>query len=96
MSTKKITKTVENYEYICDFCGWRASAKCEGCRKDICYTCCEVDPDDTGCDYPRRWCKKCFKIGEPFMKKIYELEEEQDAQQAAWREKCREEANNGR
>ena len=90
MSIKKTTRTVEEVKLICDFCGEHASTGCESCGKHVCWRCSDEDPDDGGMDYPRRWCRKCFKIGEPFMKTMVELEEAIDAGREAWRQKCRE------
>ena len=64
-------------EWYCDICkniinDRYSSYNCKCCNKDLCNRCSIYDDRDMG-DYPDRYCKSCWKVGEPFRKKIEEI-----------------------
>lgn len=63
----------------CDICGEKMSRQktCHLCGRDICEKCGIYDPNDMG-DYPTRYCKECWEIGEYYREKISILQIEFD------------------
>lgn len=77
----QIIKTITVEEIIiekyCDFCNGDSVYKCEICGKDICYNHTVYDPYDNS-DYPEKWCKSCFEIGDKYLKQIQKEKEYYD------------------
>jgi len=99
------TKEITSVQIFCDRCGEEirstyGSKICPMCGRNVCSKCghfYESDilvPDSFYGDYPEIVCKECWKIGEPFIKKIKEKEEEfEDLKEKLleeWKNKCKE------
>jgi len=79
----KETITREIKTRYCDICGKNVkmdyfSGKCILCKRDICWDCAVVDPDDTGGDYTDYICTICEEISKPYFEKMKEIEKEYD------------------
>jgi hypothetical protein len=90
---KKVQTEQEVTTYSCDYCGKKIGENlltpiaCVLCGK---YSCSEhglFDPQDNY-DYPDRYCKKCWKIGEPYRKQMedarFEADEKIEKAQQDW------------
>jgi len=80
---------------FCDDCGTEinlviyrySSTKCNICGKDLCGVC--VANEESEGDYTDVYCNNCWNvIGEPYRKKISELENEIDQLHEEWYNKC--------
>ena len=85
---------VESKIYICDICSCEANQKhyiCKMCQKVLCLNDVVFDHRQMG-DYPDRYCQKCWDIGEPYRKKIEDLENEFDIKidelETYWKDQC--------
>jgi hypothetical protein len=80
MSVKTVTKQIEQPEYHCDFCDKIIdNRRCIICERNICDKHIVFDNRDYG-DYPDRYCKICWYIGEPYRAKMKEIEIEAEKQ----------------
>ena len=70
--------------YICDYCSKRTGAhnRCCMCDKHVCSDHEEFDWRNGG-DYPPRYCKQCWDIGEKYRRQIEAIEMELDIKIAA-------------
>ena len=94
--TKELLK-MEN-TFTCDECGKETDTtrRCSICHKDLCAEHLIYDDLCSG-DYPPKYCKKCWTIGEPYRKSILALQISTDLKierlENKWREECLNEKN---
>lgn len=88
------TKEVITRHKYCDDCGKEivndmacSVAKCEICKKDLCYTCIGHELE-TGGDYRVVYCKQCWGIGTEYRTKIQQFENEIEDLYREWRNQC--------
>lgn len=90
---KKIRIVKEKIEErFCDECGKPASHQCHFCYKDLCgymSNKCAVQDDNDDSDDPDYYCKKCWKIGEPYREKIDELHIEEWRLEEVWEKEAK-------
>ena len=75
---KKVeTVTQEIEKRFCDDCGKKGDRQCHACSKDLCWNCLLADYSKSD-DYPDQYCKKCWKIGKPFFRRLIGVEKEEE------------------
>jgi len=93
---KKIitTKEVIKSEKYCDECGdlidkgsYCRNTKCNICGKDLCEKC--IGHEEFAGDYSIEYCEKCWSFGEPYRKKIDNLEDEIEKLSDEWYKLCK-------
>ena len=76
---KTIRRTENVTKVTCDLCGAGGAHVCCLCGRDVCHGKCVVyDPRDSG-DYPSKYCKDCWALGQPYITEIERIELESDA-----------------
>ena len=70
MKTER-TKTITFIEYICDYCEELGMDFCDICEADICHNHSHISNHGT-------ICPDCWKIAEPYFKKMADLQGETD------------------
>ena len=72
------TVTVKTRIYVCDECFKTVSDKrlwpCVVCGKLICFDCYIPDERDPG-DYPDKYCQNCWDVGQPYRKRMVQLQD---------------------
>lgn len=91
---EKLVKETKVFHKFCDDCGAEIKrgmacsvAKCEICGKELCDKCIGHEANVSG-DYREVYCKKCWKLGDYYRKKIEILENYIDKLYSEWHEKC--------
>ena len=91
---KKKTETIETKIYTCDACGKKISPdvySCVICGDHLCYDCVLFDPREMG-DYPDKYCKSCWDVGDYYRKEIDRLREIFYEQEEGLEKACKQQA----
>lgn len=86
--TRIVTCTCDRCQKPCDF----LAKRCRICERDLCGECGIWDPNPEDSDYPPRYCRECWKAGEPFRKVVEDARRAADEAEAValneWRVAC--------